>query len=114
MIDLSNLDRLLGSKESAMRFLSMIAEEAPKAMQKMQDFSRDQDWASCSIEAHSFKSQMRYLNEEHAAELAFQLESLCESGNLGERELSQTQILLRKLQQETDRIVKEAFVLLGK
>lgn len=82
MIDLSLLQDLFGDDELVKNILLILKKEAPKQIENIKDHIHQNRPLEASIEAHSLKSQLAYLKEEEAMELAYDIEKLGSSGDL--------------------------------
>lgn len=86
MPDLLHLRQLLGDETLVARFLELFRRQMPIQMAELHSHIAAHDWDQAGATAHAIKGQLRYLNEEEAAGLAYQLETLAERGGGEEAE----------------------------
>ena len=76
MIDLNALKALFDDDVLVRKYINRFVEDMPGLLHTMRKASEDQKWDDLSIHAHSYKSQMQYINEADAADIATALEKL--------------------------------------
>jgi HPt (histidine-containing phosphotransfer) domain-containing protein len=74
MIDLEVLRAYLGDEALIHRFLRAFREDAPLGLERLRLACQQADTELWGREAHSLKSQLRYLGANHASDLAAILE----------------------------------------
>lgn len=74
MIDLAVLRTYLGDEALVQRFLRAFREDAPRSLERLRHACQQADAELWGREAHSLKSQLRYLGANHASDLAARLE----------------------------------------
>lgn len=77
MINRQNLLTRLEDENLVQKYLQRFLTDMPILMQKMQTSLINHEWAVLALEAHTFKSQVQYLDDEGSADLAFELEKSC-------------------------------------
>jgi len=80
MIDLSLLQDLFGDEELVKKYLVNFKKEAPKQIENIKEHLHHNRPLEASIEAHSLKSQLAYLKENDAMQLAYSIEQLGADG----------------------------------
>ena len=79
MIDLKALKALFDDDVLVRKYIDRFAEDMPGLLQTMRKASDVRKWDELSIHAHSYKSQMQYINETDAADIATALEKISEA-----------------------------------
>ncbi len=102
MANLDYLKRLMGDASLAERFLHLFRTQMPTQMEALQQHIAAQNWEAAGAEAHAMKGQLRYLDEEAAATLAYRIEQIAEQG--GGPEASP---LAAALEEQLGRIIAE-------
>lgn len=77
MIDTSLLNQLFDDQKMIRKYLEVFRNDAPNSLGELRSSIENSEWESASISAHSLKSQLQYLNEKEAAEIAYKMEKLC-------------------------------------
>ena len=81
MIDVSLLKSLFEDELMIRKFLSVFKADVPVSLADLRDRILSHDWEHASIVAHSLKSQLQYLKEEEASNVAFNIEKICDPSN---------------------------------
>lgn len=76
MIDTQALKALFDDDALVRKYINRFTEDMPVLLQKMRKVSEARRWDELSIQAHSYKSQMQYINETEAADVALALEKI--------------------------------------
>ncbi len=80
MIDTSLLRSLFEDDALVSKYLAVFRQDVPISMLDIKTSLLNKDWEHASIIAHSLKSQLQYLNETKASEMALSIEKMCENG----------------------------------
>ncbi|MBK9272081.1 MAG: Hpt domain-containing protein [Saprospiraceae bacterium] len=81
MIDLSLLQNLFGDEELVHKFLYNFNNEAPRQLEKLISHIQNEEFKKASIEAHSLKTQLAYLQDVDAVNMAYTLEKQTDSNH---------------------------------
>ena len=76
MIDLDTLKALFDDDVLVRKYIDRFAEDMPGLLRKMQFCLEARQWDELSIHAHSYKSQMQYINETVAVDAAHLVEQI--------------------------------------
>jgi len=76
MIDMKALLEFFDDEALVRKYLERFVEDMPKLIQQMRKAYTDQHWNELSIHAHSYKSQMQYIQDDSATYYAHELEKL--------------------------------------
>ena len=74
MIDMQSLKALFDDDVLVQKYIVRFIEDMPGLLQVMRNACENNHWDELSIHAHSYKSQLLYINETDAAEIAFDIE----------------------------------------
>ena len=77
MINQQNLLTRLEDENLVQKYLHRFSTDMPILMQKMQTSLINHEWAALAIEAHTYKSQVQYLDDDVSGDLAFEVEKTC-------------------------------------
>ena len=81
MIDVTLLRTLFDDENMIRKFLSVFKADVPITLSDLRERILSHDWEHASIVAHSLKSQLQYLKEEEASNVAFNIEKICDPTN---------------------------------
>lgn len=81
MIDVSLLKSLFEDDQMIRKFLSVFKADVPITLADLRARIISHDWEHASIVAHSLKSQLQYLKEDEASNVAFNIEKICDPTN---------------------------------
>ena len=76
MIDTQALKALFDDDALVRKYISRFTEDMPVLLHMIRKVSEAHRWDELSINAHSYKSQMQYINETEAADIALEVEKL--------------------------------------
>ncbi len=110
MIDMQTLRSLLDDEELVRKYLQRFSIDIPILIVQMHHACDDQQWSQLSIQAHTIKCQMQYINEPIAAGLAYELEMM---GASSSPELHQIGNVLKCLEDQLNRILDEVHTITG-
>jgi len=74
MIDMQTLRELFDDDDLVRKYLIRFTEDMPGLLRIMQNACDTHQWDELSIHAHSYKSQLQYINEAEAAAMAYDIE----------------------------------------
>lgn len=110
MIDMQTLRSLLDDEELVRKYLQRFSIDMPILMEQIHHACDDQQWSQLSLQAHTIKCQMQYINEPIAATLAYELEMM---GASSLPELHQIGNVLKNLEDQLSRILEEVHSITG-
>lgn len=110
MIDMQTLRSLLDDEELVRKYLQRFSIDMPMLIAQMHHACDDQQWGQLSIQAHTFKCQMQYINEPIATGLAYEIEMM---GASSSPESLQICNVLKCLEDQLNRILKEVHTITG-
>jgi HPt (histidine-containing phosphotransfer) domain-containing protein len=99
MIDISLLNTLFDDEILVRKYLTVFKNDAPQIIAGLKENIKNLDWENASITAHSLKSQLQYLKESEASDLAYQIEKICDNTTLIDHDL-----LIKYINQLTIRV----------
>jgi HPt (histidine-containing phosphotransfer) domain-containing protein len=77
MINTNTLQSLLGDDTLVRKYLLRFTTDMPDLLRQIRSAYADQRWEEISIHAHTYKSQMQYIDDTNATHLAAELERKC-------------------------------------
>lgn len=103
MIDTSVLHKIFESEEMIQKFLISFRLEIQKSLQQLEECVTSKDYEQAGIVAHSIKSLLKYLNESVSAEIASDIEFICENpGNINHDLIKK---MIKNLQTEMENVL---------
>lgn len=84
--DLSYLREVaMGDEEIVIETAEAFLDDAPEAVQNMQDRFANQEWEKLYKQAHKIKPSLKYMGMDRATELILEIEGQAKSGNISEK-----------------------------
>ena len=74
MMDMKTLRELFDDDDLVRKYLVRFTEDMPGLIRLMRKACDSHQWDELSIHAHSYKSQLQYINEAEAAAMAYDIE----------------------------------------
>ncbi len=74
MIDMVSLSALLDDETLVRKYLTRFVDDMPGLIRKMSLAFESQQWSEISLHAHTYKSQVQYINDTHSIKLVHELE----------------------------------------
>lgn len=99
MIDLSTLFGLFDDEALVVKFLSLFQKEVPLLLVQLENNILEKEPEKANINAHTIKSQLKYLGATQAINLAESLEHACEpdAGYSVEKQLETLEALKKEI-----------------
>lgn len=83
LTDFTYLNNLvMGDKDFKKRIITMFIDKTPAVIKSMNDFYKDENWASLKAIAHKFKSSIDFVGSKNLAEVTEELEKNAETENV--------------------------------
>ncbi|MBK9256651.1 MAG: Hpt domain-containing protein [Saprospiraceae bacterium] len=87
MIDTSLLKELFDNDDMILKYLKLFAQEVPVSFSRLKDNLENGNLKDVTIEAHSLKSQLNYLNATDSAAIALEIEQLSDKNCPSDKEI---------------------------